>query len=180
MKRITFIISICLCLVAIRQPADAQTYKTGIGVRGGIYSGISVKQFFYADESSYRAFELHFTTRYKGFMVTALFDYVKEWHIQGMRYATIYWTAAFGAHIGMYDGFDNMYLDSKGQPYAGKVYPLGADLMLGIEYVFADFPISLGFDVKPMYDFYKPGYSNVGVDGVMLDAAGTIRFVFGR
>ena len=70
----------------------AQDYTTGIGIRGGYFNGLTVKHFV----SDQAALEGIFTSRWRGFQVTGLY----EIHNQAFNTPRLNWYYGFGAHIG--------------------------------------------------------------------------------
>lgn len=147
----------------------SQEYKYGIGARFGSSNGISLKGFVQAYDDKYLAFEAIVGRRYEGYSFTGLFEFQKEIHIQRMRYSALYYYAGIGPHVGSY-GLDSEFTDRNNKSYNASVLNFGADAVLGLEYVFADFPISLGADFRPYYDVLNPGPH-------YFDAGITLRFV---
>lgn len=147
----------------------SQEYKYGVGARVGSSNGISLKAFVQALDDKYLAFEAIGGIRYGGYNFVGLFEFQKEIHIQKMRYAALYYYAGIGPHIGTY-GLGSGYQNRDKEVYNKSVLNFGADAVLGLEYVFADLPISLGADFRPYYDVLNPGPH-------YFDAGITLRFV---
>ena len=82
------------CTIVIM--AGAQDYNTGIGVRVGLFSGLTVKHF----ANNKAAFEGLLTTRWQGFDFTGLY----EIHDEAFDVDNLKWYYGFGAHIGFYNG----------------------------------------------------------------------------
>jgi hypothetical protein len=154
----------------------SQDYKTGIGLRGGWTSGLTVKHFI----KSGQAIEgiLSSNWGWRGYRITALYEVHKAAFaddIEGM-----YWYYGGGIHFG--DG-GYYYYRWKDDPYYGKGgyyerrrhVAFGIDGILGLEYKIQEIPITLGLDVKPFIDFYD--YRD-DVPFHFWDSALSIRYVF--
>jgi len=156
MKKIGF--TMLLTLFAFLY-ANAQDYNTGIGLRGGLYNGITIKHFL----SSNTAFEAILTSRWKGVVATGVF----EIHGRVFSAERLNWYAGLGGHVGFWNGEYTNWGDT------GKSYTvIGMDGILGLEYNFEQVPINISVDWKPTYNFY--GYSGFWVDGGAI----SIRYIF--
>jgi hypothetical protein len=152
MKRF-FLIS--ALLIGLTSMVNAQDYNTGIGVRGGIFSGLTVKHFI----GSNTAIEGLLNTRAKwnGFEITGLY----EIHKPAFDVARLHWYFGGGGHIGSWG-------DS---PYESNTV-IGVDGILGLEYNIEEIPINIGLDWKPAFNLigsYDPAW-----DGLAL----SVRFIF--
>lgn len=162
----TFIrISLALLLVlTLAFGAQAQSgYTTGIGLRGGSASGLTVKHFISGDA----AIEGILSTRFKhrGTTITVLY----EKHAPAFNAAGLQWYYGVGGHVGFYDG--HYYYDRHHDHYDdGRVYGLGIDGILGLEYYIRDIPFTIGADIKP--------YINIPFGGGYWDSALHVRYVF--
>ena len=156
MKKTLIVSAIVLCFAIVSQ---AQDYKTGIGLRGGLYNGLTIKHFI----SEKSALEGLVATRWSGFEVTGLF----EIHNPLANVDRLKWFYGIGGHIGFYDSD----YTSWGDP--GTSYTvIGADLILGLEYSFSEVPVNLSLDWKPAFNII--GYSKFFGDGGAL----SIRYIF--
>lgn len=153
-----FIIATLFVLFAFSQ-VNAQDYNTGIGLRGGFFSGLTVKHFL--DERN--ALEGLLSTRWSGFDITGLY----EVHDQAFNVPRLNWYYGGGAHIGFWDGSHvNWAHDTRSYTV------IGVDGILGIEYNFADVPINIGLD-------WKPTLNLIGHDGFWGDGGAlSIRYIF--
>jgi len=141
--------------------AMAQNYESAIGVRGGLFNGVTYKQAI----TPQNYFEGIASFRWEGFMVTGLYEIVKplDANAPGLD-----WYYGFGGHVGFFDA-DNDGPWDEGD-FDGPI--IGADGILGIEYTFAEVPINLSLD-------WKPSINLVGYDEFWGDnAAFSIRYVF--
>jgi hypothetical protein len=151
MKKILLTLVLALTVVAL---ANAQDYKTGIGLRGGWGYGLTVKHFI----SEKSALEGILSSRWSGFEVTGLY----EIHNRAFDVDRLNWYFGGGAHVGFY-----------GNNYpGGNVTVVGIDGILGLEYNFKEVPINLSLDWKPAFNFV--GYNHFFGDG----GAFSIRYIF--
>lgn len=139
--------------------ANAQDYRTGIGLRGSPTWGITFKHFISGDA----ALEGLLSTRFNGFLVTGLY----EVHAQAFGVSGLYWYYGGGAHIGSWNKF---YKDDRADNYS----VIGIDGIIGMEYNITEIPFNFSLDFKPALNILgKP----VGLgDEVAL----SVRYVFGR
>ncbi len=153
-----FVLTLLLS-VGIVALVNAQDYKNGIGLRGGLSYGLTFKHF----TSEKVALEGLLQTRWSGFDITGLY----EVHGQAFNVEKLRWYYGGGAHVGFYDG---RYV-SWGM--TGTSYTLiGIDGILGIEYTFSEAPINIGLDWKPALNL--TGHTGVVGDGGAL----SIRYIF--
>lgn len=156
MKKILLSVLIMFSLVSI---SFTQDYNTGIGLRGGFGSGLTIKHF--TGEKS--AVELILASRWKGFEITGLY----ELHNRVFNTERLKWYIGFGGHIGFWNG-DHVYWGTPGTGYT----VIGIDGILGLEYSFTVLPVNIGIDWKPAYNFV--GYSGFWADG----GAVSLRIIF--
>src|SRR6056297_1719970 len=158
MKRL--ILTIIIGLLAL-SGLKAQ-YTGAIGLRGGLSQGVTVK---YLSAGS-SGFEFIGATRYKGMNLTLLY----EMHNSLGGVENLYFFYGFGAHLGYYD-IENTNWELEEYETGNKVI-IGGDVILGIEYVFADIPLSLSGDWKPAFNFI--GHKNFWGDSAAL----SVRYTF--
>lgn len=167
-----FLLGLFAALFLLSQPLQAQeTYKHGLGLRAGSSSGISYKTFFRSD----LAFEGILSTRYygdngwgrdyQGGMITGLIEY----HIPISSIPELSVYLGGGAHLAFWRGYRNHPHYRDDRTYA----VLGVDAIVGLEYVFKDFPIALALDYKPSFHF---GWNHFWGD----EGALSIRFLLDR
>ncbi len=140
--------------------SSAQDYKTGIGLRAGYPAGLTVKHFI----SDRAALEGIFATRWRGFVITGLF----EAHRQLADVDNLNWYYGVGAHIGFWNTNSSISWGEAGTAYT----VVGIDGILGLEYNFEEIPINLSLDWKPAFNL--TGYSGFWGDG----GAFSIRYIF--
>ncbi len=149
MRKLSLTILLAVCCFFI---GNAQDYRTGVGVRGGFNSGITVKHFL----SSSSAVEGIISSRWRGFQLTGLY----EIHKVAFSTERLKWYVGFGGHVGFYDGSRTKhYWGDDGKSYT----VVGVDGIIGIEYTFEEFPFNIGLDWKPAFNFI--GHSGLWADG---------------
>ena len=156
MRKLLLACIIALSLVSI---SSAQDYNTGLGLRVGIYNGLTAKHFL----GTKSALEGIISTRWKGIGITGLY----ELHNSLFNADRLKWYVGGGAHVGFYNG-DNADWGSPGTKYA----VIGLDGILGLEFSFSDIPISLDLDWKPVFNIW--GYQGVWADELAL----AMRYIF--
>ena len=155
MKKIwlTFVLMLSLTVIT-----HAQDYETAIGLRGGLYNGVTAKHFL----TTKSAAEGILLTRWQGFSVTGLYELHKYTAFDVDR---LNWYYGGGAHLGIWDGTYATWLGT-----AGYQVVIGLDAILGIEYNLEEIPINISLDWKPAFNLI--GYSGPNLDG----AAFSIRY----
>jgi len=157
MKKIT---SILFILILSGSLAQAQYYQTGIGVRGGFFSGISVKHFV----SEQDAFEGVLATHYRGILLAGMY----QRHAQAFDVPSLNWYYGGGGYMGFYDRGNVPWFDNG---YDGAFTTLGFMGVLGLEYKIEEIPIIIGLDVKPAFNLF-------GHTGAWFAGGATIRYTF--
>jgi hypothetical protein len=151
LKRITIMLLTCTSLTGL-----AQDYDTGIGVRGGVAWGLTVKHFITTDGAG----ELILTRRHNGFNTTGLF----EQHLPVFDTEGFYFFYGGGVHLGLWNTDQDKVLHDL------KVYA-GIDGIIGLEYSLEDLPLSVGLD-------WKPGINIISDFGLFIDdIAVSVRFL---
>ncbi len=160
-SRITFTL---VFILAVAYNTQAQSgYTTGIGLRGGAASGLTIKHFIKSDAAIEGIISTSF--KYRGTAITVLY----EKHAQAFNTNGLLWYYGLGGHVGFYNGHD--YYDRNHKRYGDDhVYGLGVDGILGLEYYIRDIPFTIGADVKP--------YINIPRGGGFWDTALHVRYVF--
>lgn len=137
----------------------AQNYSTGIGVRGGLYNGLTIKHFIGANT----AVEGLVATRWGGIDLTALY----EIHANAFDVNRLNWYYGIGGHVGLWNGDVVPNSTTTGQYVA-----VGVDGILGLEYNFEEIPINVSLDWKPSFNIR--GYSKFYGDGGAI----SLRYIF--
>lgn len=136
-----------------------QDYKTGIGVRGGLSNGLTIKHFTQQDV----ALEGIVAFRWNGFHLTGLY----EKHQPAFDTERLKWFYGGGAHIGIWDSDNNPWFN-EGSDHT----VIGIDGIIGLEYSFEEIPFNISAD-------WKPGFNLIGDTGFWGDeAALSLRYIF--
>jgi len=153
---------VTLAAIAILQVAgNAQEYRTGIGFRGGLSQGLTIKHFVTPD----RALEGLLSARWGGFHLTGLYEiHAPAFNINGLN-----WYYGFGAHIGSWAGNSKNPWWNDSENHSA----VGIDGILGIEFSIGVIPFNIGVD-------YKPALNLIGHTGFWADEfALSVRYVWG-
>lgn len=137
MKRIIITIS---ALLIIFLSASGQDYKTGIGFRGGLSQGLTVKHFI----APGRAIEGLLSSRWRGFHITGLY----EIHAPAFNIDRLYWYYGYGGHLGSWDK------DSRNPWWDDTTTHtvIGVDGIIGLEFNIGEIPFTIGLDYKPAFN----------------------------
>jgi len=155
MKRLLLAAALFFTATLLSAQSD---YQGAFGLRAGSGFGLSGKYFLNRD----LALEGHFTSRRRGYELTAL----------ALKHRDIGWQRDFnwfyggGAHVGFSE-----YTDTESGLDRTQT-TVGIDGMIGAEYTFQPIPLNLALDFKPEINF-------TGASGVcLLCGALSIRYVF--
>lgn len=133
----------------------AQEYQYSLGARFGIPFGITGK--YYVNEVV--NYELIFSSGWGGAGLTGLIEISNETSTD----ENLKWFYGFGAHIGLGNGdFPNPY------KYEDADGVLGIDGIIGLEYYFTDFPVSISLDYIPSFNLigdFGFGSAQIGISG---------------
>lgn len=131
------------------------SYKTGIGVRGGFTSGLTVKHFI----GSKAAIEGILGSRWRGFSLAGLY----ELHTAPMfGVSNLALEYGIGGRIGYYNGYYYRGDHFGDDDYRYRsVMTLGVIGIFGLEYKFDKIPFTVGVDLLPYFDFVGGGDSFV-------------------
>lgn len=139
---------------------QAQPYQTGLGLRGPLGNGITLKGFI----SEKSALEGIMAFRYGGFNFTGLY----EIHQNAFDVDNLFWFYGGGGHIGTWENAP--WWDDRNS----RTAVIGLDGILGIEYTFEDIPITASVD-------FKPAFNLVGDTGFWPDGGGiSVRYLLNR
>lgn len=136
MKKLMFILLIALFFGL---KSNAQDYNTGIGLRGGFGTGLTIKHFLHGN----KAVEGIFDSRWHGFSVTGLY----EVHTRAFDVDRLNFYYGIGGHIGFWDGRYYWNYDND-----RNYTVIGIDGILGLEYNFKEIPFNIGVDWKPAFN----------------------------
>jgi hypothetical protein len=152
------IILLSLFVIAAFVHGNAQDYNTGIGLRAGFFSGLTVKHFI----NQSHAIEGILSSRWEGIDLSGMY----EIHQLAFNAPGLNWYYGVGAHIGFWDGNNGNWDDDDDHSV------VGISGILGIEYSFRNAPINIGIDWKPVLNVI--GDSDFWADGGAI----SIRYIF--
>lgn len=155
MKKLHIIICIILLSGSL---AQAQSYQTGIGVRGGLFSGFSVKHFVSGQDAVEGVLAWH----YRGILLNGMY----QRHTNAFDVPDLNWYYGGGGFLGFYN---RRYVPWYEDYDTGAFTTFGLLGVLGMEYKIEDIPIVVGLDVKPAFNL-------IGHTGFWFGAGATIRY----
>ena len=142
MKSLIIYASIIVSFLLISNQSKAQDYQTAVGIKAGGYeNGLSVKYFSTKDI----ALEGILGIRKHGVVITGLY----EIHQQAFGLAELKFYYGAGAHIGAVGAGNYQTFAGSGQFYTKSQILLGADGVIGLEYIIPQSPIALSLDLNP-------------------------------
>jgi len=143
---------------------NAQDYLTAVGLRGGLFSGISVKQNLYEDH----CLEIILSAREGGFNITLLAE-KQQMAFNNMHW---FWYYGAGAHTGFWPEVIFQYPWNNRLPPSGSRFVVGVDAIGGLEYTFDQIPLNFSLDFKPSLNFIPLGFF---CEGLALSVRYTFR-----
>jgi hypothetical protein len=129
-----------------------QVYEKSAGIRLGNTSGLTFKNFFTESE----AIELILSGRNEGMQFSAIYLFHQPMEFSFNENFYVHY--GLGGHIG-YERFDDIsktLINATGDAFVFEdksFFAMGIDASLGIEYRWLEVPITIGFDIKPMFNF---------------------------
>ncbi|WP_353131856.1 hypothetical protein [Pseudopedobacter sp.] len=142
----------------------AQDYTAGVGLRfGGYENGITGKYFI--NEST--AYEGILGFRTGVVVLTGLY----EKHAPAFDLPDLKWYFGVGAHIGGINGERYRRYTGNDDKVYGSGLLLGADAVIGLEWLIPNAPLSLGADLHPRIELAKGPFLD-------LEPAISIRYIF--
>lgn len=141
MKRLVFSVMVLAFLLGSSTVSFSQPYSTGVGLRLGSPSGITVKHFF----ASKTALEGMLSFGWGGLGITGLYEINNEIRdTPGLD-----WYYGFGAHIASATSNPSPWGNDNNNFY------LGGDGIIGLEYTFSEAPISIAVDAMPVINLVE-------------------------
>ncbi len=126
-----------------------QDYRREIGIRGGLTSGFTYRQYL----SERLSYEGILSFRQGGLQLTAL----RQIHEQEPNelVENLFLLYGFGAHAGFYygDRYRSMWYYDYYYSHPILAAVAGIDGYIGAEYRFSTVPLSFGIDYKPYFEF---------------------------
>jgi hypothetical protein len=157
MKRITILATF---LLFSQLAANAQDFRTGIGIRGGLFSGLSIKHFV----SQANALEGVVATHHRGLVLAGMY----QMHANAFDAPGLNWYYGGGAHLGFYNYRSTPWFSSSENN--GNFSTLGLIGVVGLEYKIDEIPITIGVDVTPAFNL-------IGHTGFWINTGLTLRYV---
>ncbi len=148
--------------------AFSQDFRQAVGIRAGFTGGVEYR--IYTDELNSYKFLLG--SRDRGLIAHAM----KEWHRLDLFTFTDQLNFVYGAglHVG-YERWDQQYYNYNTSYYVTRTaFIAGLDGLAGLEYMFLEVPLSVGFEVKPYFDFF----GREMFDFELFDFALTVKYHF--
>ena len=170
MKRLFFI-----SLIMLVQMASGQAlYDQSAGVRLGWTSGLTYKKFMIEDE----ALEIMISGRREGVQLTTMYVFHQPMEFSfNEGFLCILWTGRTSwdmnntviltKHLTSVDPPRFVFDDR-------SYFAMGFDGLIGIEYRWLSVPITIGFDIKPYFNFVGLGYTRTQ----FWDSAISFKYIF--
>jgi hypothetical protein len=155
MKKLFVIIGIMLLTTWL----NAQSYNTSIGVRGGSFSGLSVKHFVSGQDAVEGVVAVH----HRGLFMAGMF----QRHARAFDAPGLNWYYGFGAHFGVYERRHTPWFPAH---RSGSFSTIGVLGVLGLEYMIQEIPFTIGVDLIPAFNI-------VGHVGLWPGAGITLRYI---
>lgn len=155
-------------IIALPFALSAQTFNKAIGIRGGLSSGFEYR--FYTDDAN--SYKLLLATRNSGIQLHALKEFHEYDLFEFSDQLSLFY--GLGAHIG-YEQWDKRYVQNNTTWYKKRTALLaGIDIVVGLEYLFYEVPLAVGFEVKPYIDVLGRDFLEVE----LFDFAFTLKYHF--
>ncbi len=162
-----------LCLIWAGSCFAQPVYNQSAGIRLGHTSALTFKKFFGNEE----ALEVLLSGRREGIQVSAL--YIFHQPMQFSFNENFYAYYGLGAHMGYerYGGLSKTLISVDPPQFLfdeQSYFVMGFNGILGLEYRWLSVPVTLGFDLKPYYNFVGMRYTRTR----FWDSAISIKYVF--
>ncbi len=150
-----------------------ELYEKSAGIRLGYTSGITFKNFVTESE----AVEFILSGRNDGMQITGIYQFHEPMEFRFNK--KFYLHYGVGGHVG-YEKFDNLakvLTNEAGNEFAFEAksfFTMGVDASLGLEYRALEVPATIGFDIKPIFNFIGMRHTQ----GRFWDAAISFKYVF--
>ncbi|MGN6180148.1 MAG: hypothetical protein ACTHNW_13250 [Mucilaginibacter sp.] len=162
MKKVLLSFTVLICFLTIANRSMAQqaqsgdSYNAAVGLKFGAYEdGISFK-WFASPSVSYEGL-LGF--RNHGVVVTGLY----ELNMEAFNVPELKFYYGFGAHIGAEGrGYYDRVFGGTAQYYSNSHLLLGADGVVGLEYLIPKSPIAVSLDLDPRIELASGPFFDIG------------------
>lgn len=151
----------------------AQQYTQSAGLRLGKTSGLNYKKFLVEEKSV----ELSLSGRNEGIQLITM--YVNHLPMEVAFSEFFYAYYGLGGHLG-FERFHHFRkiltaIDPPDFEYEDQTYfIMGVDAILGVEYRWLSIPMTVGFDIKPYFNYIGMRHA----EAHFWDAAVTLKYVF--
>ena len=165
MKKLLFIL---LLFFATALTVEAQQFSKAVGIRAGLTSGFEYR--FYTDDVN--SYKILLTARNHGTQIGIM----KEFHKYDLfdfsdQLVFIY---GIGVHGG-YEWWHEAHYELNRTWYNSKASLVaGLDALAAVEYTFYEYPVSVGFEVKPFFNVW----GQKAFDLKLFDFAFTLKYLF--
>lgn len=157
-----------ILLLVLPSIGFAQVFENAVGIRGGLTAGFEYR--FYTDDAN--SFKFLLGTHDGGVQIHAL----KEFHQYDLFSFTDRLVLIYGAglHVG-YEQWEKRYIEGNYTWDEDRTaFLVGLDGLIGLEYLFSEVPVSVGFEAKPYFDLLGREMFNVQ----LFDFAFTVKYLF--
>ena len=150
-----------------------QSVDKAAGVRIGKTSGLTYKKFTTENE----AVELLLSGRNDGTQFTMIYEFHQPLDIAFDDNFYVYY--GIGGHVGYerYNDLNKVLINDDPFEFVFEdrsYFTMGLDAIAGVEYRYLSAPVTIGFDIKPFFNFIGMRYT----ESFFWDAALSIKYVF--
>ncbi|MFD0748668.1 hypothetical protein ACFQZS_00850 [Mucilaginibacter calamicampi] len=154
MKKTIYFLAIFISFLVTSKRGSAQDYKWAAGLKfGGYESGVSGKYFMQSNV----ALEGIVGFRNSGVVVTGLY----EIHQPAFNLDKLKFYYGFGAHFGSVGRGQSTFFAGTNHKYYDASLLVGADGVLGLEYVIPKSPIAVSLDLNPRVELARGPFFDI-------------------
>lgn len=147
----------------------AQGYSQSLGIRAAWISPGIEYRYYVDDTQSYRGI---LSVRNRGLQINGLVEFYK-YDLFPFSYQLVFFYGA-GIHAG-YESWDDVIIGTNQRSVeVQSSFLAGIDGVVGLEYLFYEAPVKIGFEVKPFMDVF----GRYGFDVILPDFAFTLKYLF--
>lgn len=159
---------IALILISVHQ-LSAQGYSQSVGIRAAWISPGIEYRYYSSDIHSLRGI---LTVRNRGLQITGLTEFY-QYDLFPFSYQLVFFYGA-GVHAG-FESWDEIdFVNNQRLSTVRSSFLAGIDGVVGLEYLFYEAPVKVGFEVKPFIDVF----GRYGFDVIIPDFAFTLKYLF--
>ena len=159
---------VALLVIAVNE-LFAQGFTQSLGIRAGWVSPGLEYRYYNNDEHSYRGL---ITVRNRGIQVHAMTEY-HRYDLFPFSYQLVFFYGA-GIHVGFESWDEAVVEENRSFSRVQSSFLAGLNGVVGLEYLFYEAPVKIGFEVKPFFDVF----GRYGFDVVLPDIAFTVKYLF--